>query len=133
MRASGTAVAFSLALVLPAVLDSGCTGTCKASCVPTRAEITVGNGLAAVEVCDGGNTCARQEFGPADEHVVTHAFTFLTAETDGKVRLRVRGFLEDGTESVSRRIEAKFPAAQCGCKGPAKVWVNTDDAGTSDA
>ena len=121
-----------LAVALAPTAASGCSGGCKADCVGPRVEITVGNGLAAVEVCDAVDVCTRQEFGPDSEQVITHAFTLIAPNVEGATELHLRGFLANGTESVSGTVTARFPKGECGCVSFAQVYVNTDAVGTYD-
>jgi hypothetical protein len=94
------------------------------------AEIHVTPGLAEVEVCDNEGTCTRQTFGISDENTHELSFSVVVPSNDGSVPLVVRGFLADGTEIVAGEVVAKSKEGDCGCPGPAEVFVFLDGVAT---
>ncbi len=83
-------------------------------------------GIAEVEVCDNEGTCTRQAFGVSDENTHHLSFSVVVPSNNGSVPLSVRGFLADGTETVAGQLVAKSKKFDCGCTGPAEVFVLLD-------
>ena len=114
-----------VAAFLPAVGGSGCA-SCETKCEQPLAEIHVTPGIAEVEVCDDEGTCTRQAFGVSDENTRYLSFSVVVPSNNGSVPLSVRGFLADGTEAVAGELVAKSRNVDCGCRGPAEVFVLLD-------
>ena len=105
------------------MVESGCASSCLASCSGPRAEIRIGESIAAVEACDSTGACTRQEFGPWSESVESRSFSLQVPDQGSTATLTLRGYGFDGVEVASGTVESQFGDSECGCKAPANFEI----------
>ena len=105
------------------MVESGCASSCLASCSGPLAEIRVGTSIAAVEACDSGGACTRQEFGPWSESVQSRSFSLQVPDQGSTATLTLRGYGFNGDVIASGTVESSFGDSDCGCKAPARFTI----------
>lgn len=110
--------------VLPMAVGTSCA-SCEAKCVGPHAEISVSHEVSEVTVCSDEGTCTTQAFGPAAADTMSRSFTVIVAADDsGKLPISVSGKRVDGSLIDVIGLVATPSKGDCGCEGPARVFVD---------
>ena len=81
--------------------------------------------VSEVTICTDKGTCTTQAFGPAAADTLSRSVTMIVAADDsGKIPISVSGKQVDGSPIEAIRLVAKPSKGDCGCEGPARVFVD---------
>ncbi|HRE02615.1 MAG TPA: hypothetical protein PLV68_15040 [Ilumatobacteraceae bacterium] len=121
-------VVAGVACVIPAITTSGCA-ECEAKCAGSHVEIAVGGDVAQVTACDAAGRCSKQSFGPPGAAVIDRSFTVQVTDTGKRLTLTLSGVSVTGAPIPETVVQARASKGDCGCPGPAKMYITASAAG----